>query len=163
MTTIEQTNNSMDFYWVYDIPTWQFYLLTVGFFIGFSLLGAFLFSGFFEKKLDLSPNTNDIVSNFLSISGVFYGITLGLISVATFETFSSVEDTVEKEASALAALYRDTGMLEKPERDQLQETLKRYANYVVDKAWHAQRKGIVPKGGTALIDTFQMQFTLYLP
>jgi hypothetical protein len=153
----------MDFYWIYDMPNWQFFLLTEAFFITFSLLGAFLFSDYFEKKLGLTVEHNEIVSNFLSMSGVFYGITLGLIAVGTFDNFKSVEGIVNDEASALAALYRDVNMLEKTDNQALAGTLKRYTQYVVKEAWPAQQKGIVPKGGTKIIDTFQLQLAQYQP
>jgi hypothetical protein len=153
----------MSFYWVYDLPNWQFYLLTVGFFIAFSLLGAFLFSQYFEKKLNLTVESNSITTVFLSLSGVFYGITLGLIAVGTFENFNSVDSKVTNESSALAALYRDVSILEKQDKQLLLGTLKRYTTYVINEAWPLQRKGIVPKGGTRLIDTFQMQFAAYTP
>jgi len=153
----------MNLYWIYDMPLWQFFFLTVSVFIGFSLLGAFVFSKIFETKLGLSTKTNEIVSTFLNTSGVFYGITLGLISVANYENFSSAEEIVEAEASSLAALYRDVGLLEKPEKSELQHTLKEYTQYVVEQAWPAQSQGIVPKGGTVLIDSFQVQLANYLP
>jgi hypothetical protein len=153
----------MDFYWVYDLPNWQFFTLTVSIFIAFSLLGAFAFSERLENMLGLTVEHNSIVSIFLSSCGVFYGITLGLISVATFENFNSTEAKVNAESSALAALYRDVSVLEKPEKEVLKATLKHYTEYVVNEAWPLQKKGITPKGGTALMDTFQAQFINYLP
>jgi hypothetical protein len=153
----------MDFYWVYDIPNWLFFLLTEAFFIIFCLLGAFIFSNFLEKKLDLSIETNGIVSTFLSLSGAFYGITLGLIAVGTFENFNNTESKVTDESSSLAALYRDVQLLEQPDKIELSATLKRYTEYVVNEAWPLQQKGIVPKGGTSLIDTFQMKLGKYMP
>ena len=153
----------MDFFWIYEIPLWQFFLLTISVFVGFSLLGAIALNKILVKKLGLSVQTNETVSTFLNTSGVLYGITLGLISVANYENFSSVEAIVEAEASSLAALYRDVGILEKPERSELQNTLKQYTHYVIEQAWPAQSKGIIPKGGTVLIDTFQTQLAKYLP
>jgi hypothetical protein len=153
----------MDFYWIYDIPSFAFFCICVGFFIAFALLGAFIFSSTLETKLNLTVDDNSIVATFLSLSGVFYGITLGLIAVATFENFNSVSQIVNDESSALAALYRDVSILEKNDKEALKKTLKEYTTYVVEKAWPAQRKGTVPKGGTALMDTFQYQFANYIP
>lgn len=153
----------MNFYWVYDLPNWLFFFLTISFFVLFSLLGAFLFSRHFEKKLGLTAEHNSIVSTFLSMSGVFYGITLGLIAVGTFENFNDVEGKVNNESSSLAALYRDVNILENASKDTLAATLKRYTHYVVEKAWPIQSKGIVPKEGTFIIDTFQMQLANYQP
>ncbi len=153
----------MDFYWLYDLPNWQFFGLIVGFFILFSLLGAFAFSQKFEKWLGLTVEHNGIISTFLSLSSVFYGITLGLIAVGTFENFNTTQEIVTNESSSLAALYRDVKVLEKPEKVALQDILRRYTSYVVNEAWPMQRKGLVPTGGASLIDTFQMQFSHYLP
>ncbi len=153
----------MNFYWVYDLPNWLFFVITIGVFIFISLLGAFLFSSKLEKWLGLTVEHNSIVSTFLGMSGVFYGITLGLIAVGTFENFNSTEDKVNNESSALAALYRDVSILENPEKLTLTSTLKRYTTYVVTQAWPMQQKGIIPKGGSSIIDTFQMQLSNYTP
>jgi hypothetical protein len=153
----------MNFYWVYDLPNWLFFLITNVVFICFALLGAFLFSSKLEKKLGLTVEHNNIVAIFLGLSSVFYGITLGLIAVGTFENFNSTEDKVNNESSALAGLYRDVTMLEKSEKIQLATYLKKYTKYVVEEAWPLQRKGVIPKGGTSLIDTFQFHLANYIP
>jgi amino acid transporter len=153
----------MNFYWVYDLPNWLFFVITVAVFVIFALLGAFLFSNKLEKKLGLTKEHNSIVSTFLGLSGVFYGITLGLIAVGTFDNFNSTEDKVNNESSSLASLYRDVSILENPEKDVLKNTLKKYTHYVINDAWPLQKKGLVPKGGTALVDTFQMQIANYTP
>jgi hypothetical protein len=113
--------------------------------------------------LGLTVETNNIIGIFLGISGVFYGITLGLIAVGTFENFKSTEDIVLNESSALAALYRDVNVLELPEKEILKEELKKYTKYVVNEAWPMQRQGLIPKGGTAIIDSFQLKFGQYTP
>jgi hypothetical protein len=153
----------MNFYWVYDLPNWLFFLITILFFVIFALLGAFLFSYKLEKRLGLTLENNNVVSIFLGMSGVFYGITLGLIAVGTFENFNSTEDIVNNESSALAGLYRDVTMLEKPEKKELRNCLKKYTEYVINVSWPLQRKGIIPNGGTAIIDTFQSYLSSYVP
>ena len=94
----------------------MFFVLTVSFFIIFSLLGALLFNNVIEKKLGLSDETNNIVATFLGLSGVFYGITLGLIAVGTFENFNKTAEIVNNESSALSALYQDVLMLQQPKK-----------------------------------------------
>lgn len=153
----------MNFYWVYDLPNWLFFLMTIAVFMCFALLGAFLFSNKLEKMLGLTTEHNNIVAIFLGLSGVFYGITLGLIAVGTFETFNGVSDKVNNESTALAALYSDVSILENNDKSIMQNTLKQYTHYVVEQAWPLQRKGIVPKGGTAILDTFQIQISMYTP
>jgi hypothetical protein len=153
----------MSFYWVYDLPNWLFFIMTVTIFVCFSLLGAFLFSDRLEKKLGLTVEHNSIVSTFLGLSSVFYGITLGLIAVGTFENFNSVSRIVNDEAGSLTALYRDVSILEQPEKKELCAILKDYTIFVIEKAWPAQRQGIIPTGGTEIINIFQERFSQYTP
>jgi Protein of unknown function (DUF4239) len=153
----------MDFYWVYNIPNWAFFLTTITFFIGFSLLGAFLFSSSFEKKLGLTTENNSIVAIFLGLSGVFYGITLGLIAVGTFENFNQTENVINNESSSLGALYSDVSILEKSEREILKTSLKEYTNYVIQEAWPMQKTGKIPTGDTVIMDKFQKQLASYIP
>lgn len=153
----------MDFYWVYDLPNWQFFLICISVFIAFSLLGTFVFSRKFEKMLSLTVEHNSIVSTFLASSGVFYGITLGLIAVGTFENFNSVESTVNNESSSLSGLYRDVEILEGADKVEMLQTLKNYTQHEVDTAWQLQSKGIVSKRGTQIINSFQKELSLYEP
>jgi Protein of unknown function (DUF4239) len=153
----------MDLYWLYDLPNSVFFLITITVFITFSLLGSFLFSEKLEKKLNLKAEHNQIVSIFIGLASVFYGITLGLIAVGTFDNFNAVEDKVNNESSALAALYQDVSFLQNPENEKLKTILKQYTKYVITKAWPLQKKGIVPTGGTQIVNTFQSQLVSYIP
>jgi hypothetical protein len=151
----------MDFYWIYELPNWLFFTLTVGFFVLFSLLGTLFLGSHLEKYFGLSEDTNDILGHFLSMSGVFYGITLGLIAVSTFETFSAAEESVKNEANALNTLYRATNLFERPDKQAMRATLKKYAQYMAKEGWALQRQGIVPKGLSPIVDVFQKELIDY--
>jgi len=153
----------MNFYWVYDIPEWQFFVLCNLLFISFSLLGTFIFSSKFEKMFSLSAEHNSIVSTFIATSGVFYGITLGLIAVSTFENYNSVESTVNNESSSIASLYRDVELLEDSSNKKMLIILKNYTHYTVDTAWGLQKKGILTNRGTQMMNTFQKELSSYDP
>lgn len=137
----------MNFYWVYDLPNWLFCLMCVAFFVGFALIGQRLTRRATRKLLGDSDH-NDLVGHYLAAFGVFYGITLGLISVGTWENFSDVETKAAQETASVAALYRDVSSYPEPKRTELTDELRDYTRYVVDVAWPAQRQGIVPVGGT---------------
>lgn len=145
----------MNFYWIYDIPNWQFFIICIASFVSFSLLGALLFRRFFEGWMGLKQSNNDVVGNFLSVSGLFYGITLGLISVGTFENFQNAESSVSREATALNGLYRDVNLLEGREKNELKILLKEYAYYVVGDAWKDQKQGLIPRGTSKIVNQFE--------
>lgn len=151
----------MNFYWIYELPNWLFFTLTVGFFVLFSLLGTLFLGRRLENFFGLTESTNDIVGHFLSMSGVFYGITLGLIAVSTYETFGAAESSVTNEANALNTLYRATNLFERPEKQQMRNTLKKYAQYMVKEGWALQRQGIVPTGLSRIVDDFQKELIDY--
>lgn len=151
----------MDFYWIYELPNWLFFILTIGFFVLFSLLGTLFLGRHLENFFGLTEDTNDIVGHFLSMSGVFYGITLGLIAVSTYETFGDAESSVTNEANSLNTLYRATNLFERSDKKQMRNTLKQYAAYMVNDGWDLQRQGMVPTGLSAIVDTFQKQLIDY--
>jgi hypothetical protein len=84
---------------------------------------------------------NDVVGFFLNTIGVFYGITLGLVAVATWQAFTDVDAKVDQEASALAILYRDVSYFPEPQRSELQTDPRAYARQVIDVEWPLQRRG----------------------
>ena len=150
-------------YWIYDIPTQSLAAMTAGVFVGFSVLGCVLIRPILRLFVPGRGQANDVVGYVLSCFCVFYGILLGLLAVAAYQNYGQVELNVTKEASALAALYYDVTSYPQPQREQLQESLRDYCEYVVEKAWPLQQKGIVPKGGVAKVRVFQSRLMEFQP
>ncbi len=93
----------------------------------------------------------------LATVGVFYGITLGLISVGAWQNFTDVNAQVSQEASLIAVMYRNVSNYPEPARTELQDSLKDYTKYIINEAWPLQRKGIVPSGGNVKVTDFQQK------
>jgi hypothetical protein len=74
-----------------------------------------------------------------------------------------VEANVTKETSSLAALYYDVSAYPDPDRDPLRQSLRDYCQYVIEKAWPLQRKGIVPSGGVAKVRDFHNKLVKFQP
>jgi hypothetical protein len=127
------------------------------------LIGAYFFSHRIEWHFNLKEVHNETVSIFLSLSGVFFGITLGLIAVGTFENYNSAEATAVNESSMLNALYRDVSILENYEKEKLQKTLRYYTKYTINEAWPEQKNGIISHKGTLIMNRFQKEFSNYRP
>jgi Protein of unknown function (DUF4239) len=144
----------MDFYWVYDLPTWQFALLSVIFFVAFAIAGLLIFRKFIFSRI-IPQSHNDIVSYFMAGLNAVYGITLGLIAVGAWENFSAVDDAVTREAAALSSLYQDLHLVQTPLGDTLRSQLREYTTYTIKDAWPQQQKGKIPSGGTERLTRFQ--------
>jgi hypothetical protein len=138
----------MTMYWIYDYPSWAIGLLFVAVFVGVTWIGIFVTRATVHSWVHREPRANDMVGLALSSFFVLFGLLLGLVAVATYQNFSSVSDTVDKEASSIAALYRDFGAYPQPIRSRLQDSLREYTRYTIEKDWSLQRRGIVPHGGT---------------
>jgi hypothetical protein len=142
-------------YWIYDEPTWVLGLITTLAFLLPSLLGLILGRKWVYRTFRLSAETNESVNGYFAGAGVLYGLLLGLVAVATWQNYDSANSVASKEASSIAALYRDVSAFPEPARDQLQDYLEQYLNFVIDVAWPAHRHGEVPRGGTLLLSRFQ--------
>ncbi|HZN01004.1 MAG TPA: DUF4239 domain-containing protein [Pyrinomonadaceae bacterium] len=120
-----------------------------------SLLGLFLARHFLIRRFHASEGINDAISGTVQAIGVFYGITVGLIAVAVWNTYSQAGDLVSREAASIGAIYRDVGGYPSPLREQMRSHIREYTVFVIEKAWPEQRTGRVPEGGVEILDELQ--------
>ena len=141
-------------YWIYDYPTGYMGALFALVFLAFTWLGLLAVRPLIRPWVHSEDRANDMVGFALSSFSVLYGLLLGLLAVASYQNFTSVSDNVDKEASSVAALYRDLSGYPQPIRGKLQNDLREYTYEVIEKSWPLQRQGIVPSHGTDRITTF---------
>lgn len=151
--------------WIYDLPTWLFGIMTISTCILVSLLGLLLTYRGFHKR---SPGwheliDNEVVGSFLSQILTLYGITLGLIAVATWESASQVSGYASQEAAVLTTLYRDFNGYPEPQRADFRSRLRDYTQVIVDKEWPAQQQGKIIDDGTTLITELQNRIMKFEP
>jgi len=118
-------------YWVYSLPNWLFGLLTVGLFVAFSLAGLFP-SRAWIRGMHVQRPHNDIVGFYLAGITVLYGVSLGLLAIGAWTTYTDTEAKVSQEAAALSTLYRSVSGLPEPPRSLLQNDLRLYTREVID-------------------------------
>src|SRR6478735_422486 len=145
----------MNFYWIYEIPLLLAFVIVAGFFTLYAVVGLWMARLTFHKKLVYSHDRNEQVSFFMSSIGVFYGITLGLVAVGTWESFEQVQERVARETAMLGALYRDINNLPEPARTDFHNHLRAYTKYTIEEAWPLQQQGIFPTKGIQMLTDFQ--------
>jgi hypothetical protein len=143
--------------WVHDLPARVFGPLCILAFVLPTMAGLWLIHRKVHQRLRLTETLidNGVVGWFFSAIFTIYGITLGLIAVTTWESYSHVSEIVSHEASSIAALYRDTAGFPNPLRDDLQQRLREYTRYLIDRVWPAQRLGESPTEGNRMLDEFE--------
>jgi hypothetical protein len=150
-------------YWIYDYPSWLIGGLFVVVFVATTWAGIFLTRRTVHSWIHREQRANEMVGFALSSFFVLFGLLLGLLAVATFQNYSTVSDVVDKEASSIAALYRDFGAYPPPLNAELQADLREYARYTIEEGWPQQRKGIVPTGGTDRISALAKPLYAFEP
>lgn len=141
----------MNFYWLYDIPTWQLFALVNSVVCLISLVGCIILRDRTDILLGLNEESNEVVGHFLSFTGIFYGIIFGLVAVGAWDTYNSANDRAEHEAASLGSLYRNITQLPEPGRKEIQLLARRYTWSVINKEWPEQQKGVQPSAGDRIL------------
>ena len=142
-------------YWVYDISSLNFALFTLAAFVAFGVLGLLATRWYMGRRTRNVLQSNDIVGFYFGAIVGFYGITLGLISVGVWQTFSDADNKSTLEAAAIESLYRDVSSYPEPTRTAAATALKDYTKNVIEVAWPMQRLGQTPKGGSERMTELQ--------
>lgn len=151
--------------WLYDVSPPIAALIMVAFIEAVSVIGLVLVRRHLIPLLHYDDGANDAVSGTVQAIGVFYGITVGLIAVGVWNTYSNSSELVSREATAISAMYRDVGGYPSPIREELRKGLRDYTVFVIEKAWPAQRRGDGQSinEGTYILDDFQHKLHSFQP
>ena len=150
-------------FWIYNMPSALFALLTVLAVELFAVGGLLLVRRFFSRWLLLSKETNDTVGTFSLGLTALYSVAVGLIAVASWQNYATVGGLVSREASTIGVLYRDVAGYPEPLRDDLRRGLREYANFLIEKVWPAQQQGVLLDEPTAMLTTLHGQMLTYHP
>jgi hypothetical protein len=150
--------------WIYQLPNWLLCVLVLTAIVGAALVGQVatrrLATRFFHQALE---DHNEAAGAFIGAFGVFYGITLGLIAVASWENYDKLDDLVEREAAALGALDRDVSVMPAALGDELRPMLREYVAYLVERGWPAHRAGLMPEEGERRIADIHRRLAAFEP
>ena len=134
-----------------NLPLWLFALLTVAGFNAIAL-GGLVCTRRFGQSLGLYTFIeNDTVGAIFQAILVMYAISLGLIAVASWGNASAAAAAASEEASHIATVYRTLGGYPEPLQDDLKDSIVRYTQSIIEKAWPAQQRGEVTEAGIEII------------
>jgi hypothetical protein len=153
----------VNLYWVYDIPNWLFAVLVIGTCVTIGMVGHRLTERWVKRIVGNNGDYNDLVFTTLATVGVFFGITLGLISVGAWEKFSGISTNVDQEAASLAVLYQSAKSYPDEASYRIKFAIEDYTQYVIQEGWPLQRKGIVPQKGISKVDEIRRTLAAFEP
>jgi hypothetical protein len=145
------------------LPPWLCGIVIVGLFVVLAVAGLPIFQRLTAGRLRLTEEMNNDIIFFASTIGVFYSLTVGLIAVGVWSTYSSVDDIVSAEAASIACMYRDAGGYPEPARKELQAQLRNYTEFIINQAWPAQARGQITDDATRRLNTLEQTLVRYEP
>ena len=87
-----------------------------------------------------APN-NEVAGFFIAVLGVMYAVLLAFVIVTVWEQFEEARLTTEREANAVAGLYRASQALPEPMGSRLRAQARDYVRTMVDQEWPAMARG----------------------
>lgn len=84
---------------------------------------------------------NHIVGYIYAVLSVLTGVVVAFTVVAAWERHAEAEEIVEREANAVADLFRNAMAFPEPARSQLQDRLRQYAVTVEAEEWVSMARG----------------------
>jgi hypothetical protein len=146
-----------------DLPAAQLAAIMCLSFVGFTWMGVLAIRPLFRWLVRAEPDINGVVGNFVSIYGVFYGILMGLLAVAAYQNKADVAQAIAAEGTSIFAVFRSVDSYPDAARRPIQESVREYVQFVIDKEWPSMRKGEIPRGGMPLINKLQGQIATFEP
>ena len=149
--------------WVYHLPNFWLALFIVMVMEVVSIIGLLLIRRFLIPRLDFHDGVSDAISGTAQAIGVFYGITVGLLAVGVWNTYSSSSNLVSNEAAAIGVMYRDVSSYPEPTRSAMQAKLREFTLSIINDDWPAQKSGRVAMSGGVILDDLQSRLYSYEP
>jgi hypothetical protein len=149
--------------WIHDIPRW---LAAIGVMMTFAMLalgGLATTRGWIRARGLQALIDNSVVGWMFSAILSIYAITIGLTAVASWSSYVKADDVASREASEIAALYRDLSGYPQPARDGLLQALRVYLTEIIENDWPKQRRGVIPHDGTERLTDLQTKLYAFEP
>ena len=118
-----------------SVETWFWILLLVLALPAIATAGALLVRS--AVGPDVLADHNNVAGFIHGVIGVVYAVLLGFTAIMVWEHFRNAQEGIEREADALADLYRDSQNFPPEVREQVALRVRAYARAVIEKEWPA--------------------------
>ncbi len=123
----------------YNMTDFQVFLLFSLVAIIISTLLVFVLRRFGYLRLWYRDDT--ALGNVSSLIGIIYGVLAGLTALYLINNISYTADAVQREANAVANIYRDSSWIKQPAKEMMQTQIKNYLHEVIFVEWPLMQHG----------------------
>ncbi|MCF1709962.1 DUF4239 domain-containing protein [Tabrizicola sp. J26] len=132
---------------VYDMDLAQLALTITILIVGSVLIGVVIIKPILRLLMGTGPDFNQNVSYVTAGFSLFYGLLLGLLTVAAYQNNERIRSGIQDEASMLGALYTSMDSYPEPLRSDVRGMMRDYALFTINADWPAHRHGRILNGG----------------
>ena len=148
------------FNYLYQTHEVALFVLLSLFFMSVSICALFVVRRFVPLKLRYIENP--VLGNMSALISIIFGVLAGLIALYLINNISETGTAVQREANAIANLYRDSRWLKEPMRTSIQNDLKAYIERVVHVEWPRMQRGeAITHNGDINIDSISEHLRLH--
>ena len=145
------------------LPPWLFGTIVVSVFVIAGVSGLALFNRIIRNRINLTEAMNNEIIFFASAISVFYSLTVGLIAVGVWRTYTEDSSIVSEEATVIGCFYRDITGYAEPTRSQLQHEVRAYVDFLINVGWPKQREGVATDEATRMLTKLEQNLVAYEP
>ncbi|MGI9525081.1 MAG: hypothetical protein ACR2PG_25920 [Hyphomicrobiaceae bacterium] len=127
------------------------------------LVGILIIKPILRLLIGTGPEFNQTISYSTSGFNLFYGLLLGLLTVAAYQNSERVKEGILAEATTLGSLYADMNSYPEPLRSEMKSMLRDYVLFTIYKDWPAHREGIVLDGGFNRTGAMRQKLASFAP
>lgn len=148
------------FNYIFQMSVLKVFILVSCLSIIISILAVFLVRRFIP--IDLRYKDNPVIGNVSALISIIYGVLVGITALFLINNITFIDDAVQREASAVANIYRYSEWFKEPTRSVIQNETKRYLKHVIQAEWPAMRQGkSISNEGERMIDNIANEVRLY--
>jgi hypothetical protein len=136
---------------LFQLPDIAIFFLLSSITIVISIIAVFLVKRFIP--IDFRYKDNSVIANTSSLINVLYGVLAGLTALYLINNNSYTTDAVQREASAVANVYRGSQYLKGPVKEKIRMEIIQYLHDVINVEWPLMGDGKhINEDGDLIID-----------
>jgi hypothetical protein len=148
---------------IFDIPTRTLAIYFSLAAVALMLLGVLVIKPLLRLLLGTGPDFNQTIGQATNGFSLFYGLLLGLLTVAAYQNNERIREGILSEATVLGSLYADMNTYPEPTRSDMKLMLRDYVLFTIHKDWPAHRRGEVLNGGFNRTDAMRQELAQFEP